>query len=342
MVNMYRVVSILLICFCLNATGQEFESFCAQYDVLSTIAGKGKIREKSKNGWESKFEGKEAIKAELSRPHFAMADRAGNIFIADKDANAIRKIDINGIITTVAGNGKLGFSGDGLATECRLSRPNGIWVQPNGTVFILDLGNDRIRKLDLKGQLITVFEDKKGISIGRGLYVNASEDSIFYCCNSEIRLWVKGKSPKTFSSSFSSLGNIVMNRTNELIATDRTKGSVYKIEMDGNKTLIAGKGTKHVVDGKNPLKEVRGVWPLEKGAYLLACHAGSKLWYLDSSGMLFEFLDGKDDHSHKGDGEHFQSKGNKVSEVRSVSIDHQGNIIICENDYGYIRKIRRK
>jgi len=339
---MFRTASILLFCCVLNVSGQEFKDFCSQYGELSTIAGKGKTREKSKNGWEAKFEGKIAIKAELSRPHYAMADKQGNIFIADKDANAIRKVDLNGIITTVAGTGKLGFDGDGLATEKRLSRPNGIWVQSDGTVFILDLGNDRIRKLDINGQLTTVFEDKKGISIGRGLYVCPSEDSIFYCCNSEIRLWVKGNEPKLFSDRFSSLGNIAMNNQNELVVTDRTRGSVYVIKMNGTKTLIAGKGTKHVVDGKNPLKEVRGVWVLENGAYLLGCHAGSKLWYLDSKGFLFEFLDGKDDHSHKGDGEHFQTKGNKVSEIRSVTIDHQGNIIICENDYGYIRKIKRK
>ena len=342
MVDRIRIVSILLFSCLLSVHGQEFEEFCAQYNVLSTISGKGKIREKSKNGWEEKFEGNDAKKAELSRPHFAMADKKGNIYIADKDANAIRKVDLEGIISTVAGTGKLGFNGDGIATECKLSRPNGLWVQPNGVVFILDLGNNRIRKLDLAGQLTTVFEDKNGISIGRGLYVNPSADSIFYSCSSEIRIWVKGNKPKLFMDGFSSLGNIVMNSNNQLVVTDRTKGSVYKIDMSGNKTIIAGKGTQHVIDGKNPLKEVRGVWPLDNGAYLLGCHAGSKLWYLNSKGMLFEFLDGKDDHSHKGDGEHFQTKGNKVSEIRSVTIDHQGNIIICENDYGYIRKIKKK
>lgn len=335
-----QILLVILGFVSLNGLGQSFEKFCEQYDILSTIAGKGKIREKSINGWEAKFEGQNATNTELSRPHFAMADEVGNIYVADKDANAIRKIDTLGTITTVAGNGKLGFSGDGKAVKSKLSRPNGIWVQPNGVIYILDLGNNRIRKVDLEGHLTTIFEDEKGISIGRGLYVSPSADSIFYCSSSEIRLWTKENGSAVFCKEFSMLGNIVMHN-NHLIATDRTKGAVYKIEMNGTRTLLAGKG-KHEVDGKNPLKGVRAVWPLDDGALLLGCHEGSKLWYLDSRDKLDEFLDGKDNHSHKGDGEHFQTKGNKVSEIRSVTLDYQGNIIICENDYGYIRKIRKK
>ena len=63
----------------------QFEEFCLKYDILSTIAGKGQIQEKGVNGWIAGYEGGSALAAELSRPHFAMADKAGNVFIADKE-----------------------------------------------------------------------------------------------------------------------------------------------------------------------------------------------------------------------------------------------------------------
>jgi hypothetical protein len=85
---------------------------------------------------------------------------------------------------------------------------------------------------------------------------------------------------------------------------------------------------------------VRGVWPLEElGGYFLATQAGSQLWYLDSGGRIHLFLDGHPDGAHSGDGMPYSVPGAKVSQIRSVTRDRMGNLLITEHDAGYVRRI---
>ena len=98
-----------------------------------------------------------AVNARLWDPQGVAVDGAGNLFIADSLNDRIRKVDASGTITTVAGTGELGFSGDGgPATSARLSRPNDVAVDGAGNLFIADSGNNRIRKVDATGTISTV------------------------------------------------------------------------------------------------------------------------------------------------------------------------------------------
>ena len=84
------------------------------------------------------------------------ADRAGNLFIADQNNNRIRKIAPNGTISTVAGTGVQGFSGDGgPALNAQLYVPTGVFADGAGNLYIADVGNQRIRKVDLSGIITT-------------------------------------------------------------------------------------------------------------------------------------------------------------------------------------------
>ena len=85
------------------------------------------------------------------------ADANGNIYIADITNNRIRKVDGNGIITTIAGTGQEGSSGDGgPAINAQLNRPEGVTVDSNGTVYIGDRKNYRVRKVDTNGIITAV------------------------------------------------------------------------------------------------------------------------------------------------------------------------------------------
>src|SRR5207247_6718847 len=84
-------------------------------------------------------------------------DGARNLFIADTSTNRIRKVSSDGIITTVAGNGSQGFSGDGgPAINAQLAGPNSVAVDSAGNLFILDFYNNRIRKVSSSGTITTV------------------------------------------------------------------------------------------------------------------------------------------------------------------------------------------
>ena len=102
-------------------------------------------------------DGNLAIDAQLINPKGLASDAEGNIYIADSGAHCIRKVDTEGIITTVAGKGTAGYSGDGgLATNAMLNGPRNVTVDAAGNIFIADYGNYRVRKVDTAGIITTV------------------------------------------------------------------------------------------------------------------------------------------------------------------------------------------
>jgi sugar lactone lactonase YvrE len=115
---------------------------------ISTVAGTG-------TGG-SAGDGHLATSAQLNHPTGVAVDSAGNIYVADNNSNRIRKFLPGGNISTVAGTGTLGFSGDGgLATSANLSFPYGIAVDSSGNIYISDNFN-RIRKFTVGGNILTV------------------------------------------------------------------------------------------------------------------------------------------------------------------------------------------
>ena len=280
-----------------------------------------------------------------------MADRAGNVYIADKDSHSILKVTPDGRIHTVAGTHVGGDNGDGPArgTDLQLNFPNGEWVRPDGTLYILDTGNGKVRKLDTNGVMTTLFTVSSGINIGRGLWVKDDESVCYFCSGTDLRKRVPGN-VSTLNNNFTELGNIAISAAGDIIATDRGDNKVYRVDTTGSnagsRTRIAGNGTTNaVINGTlaltNGLYGVRGVWPLPNGGYLLATHEGSQVLCLDPAGVIYVFVDGEAGNSHSGDGQWFHSPGPKISEVRSVTMDAQGNILITENDAGYVRKIEK-
>ena len=341
------IIMVLGIFVIKNSLYAKTDSFLESFNLLNTVAGKGGTGNGDENEWDEKYEGKPAIEAVLSRPHFTMADSVGNIYIADKNAHAIRKVDVNGIISTVAGTNEAGDGGDGLAVEQELNSPNGLWVNRKGEFYILDLGNSKIRKVDSKGNMVTLFKDDEGISLGRGLWLNDAEDTVWYSSGSRVKIWTENTGIGTYSDGFSALGNIVQDHSGYVVATDRSANLVYRINNDGTKTVIAGNGKKSgggvgLTALETAFYGVRGIWFVNNESYLLATHEGSRVWYIDNNGLVHLFLDGREgDEYHSGDGMHYRTEGYKVSEVRAVSIDYQGNVLVTENDCGYIRKVKK-
>ena len=104
-------------------------------------------------------DGGPALQASLNKPHEIRFDAAGNLYIADMVNNAIRRVDARTqIITTFAGTGKPGYSGDGgPANAAQLKQPHSIQFDPAGDLYICDIGNHVIRKVDMKTGRISTF-----------------------------------------------------------------------------------------------------------------------------------------------------------------------------------------
>jgi sugar lactone lactonase YvrE len=110
---------------------------------ISTIAGNGR------KGYDG--DGGPATESSLNLPHEIQFDPAGNLYIAERDNHAIRKVDAKtGLISTLAGTGAPGFFGDGgPASQARLRQPHSIALDSTGGLLICDVGNHRVRRVDL-------------------------------------------------------------------------------------------------------------------------------------------------------------------------------------------------
>ncbi|MFV0444658.1 MAG: hypothetical protein ACK5Q5_13895, partial [Planctomycetaceae bacterium] len=119
--------------------------------IASTVVGTG---EKGNSG-----DGGPATQARTTEPYEIRFDRDGNLFFVDMVAAVVRKVDAKtGVITTVAGTGKAGFSGDGgPAIQAELKQPHSIAFDGEGRLYICDIGNHRVRRVDLHSGVITTF-----------------------------------------------------------------------------------------------------------------------------------------------------------------------------------------
>ncbi len=132
-----------------------------QSGVITTVAGDGFTDPLTGLGRFS-GDGGQATDASLNQPHDVFVDGLGVIYIADRINHRIRKVDQSGILTTVAGSGAIGFSGggfsgdDGQATVASLNHPWGVFVDGSGIIYIADMNNNRIRKVDTSGIITTV------------------------------------------------------------------------------------------------------------------------------------------------------------------------------------------
>ena len=114
--------------------------------TIQTVAGSSAVGD-----------GGPALLAALNDAEGVAVDAAGNVFIADAADHRVRKVTIDGNISTVAGDGFPGFRGDGgPGVAARLNTPYGVVVDHTGTLYIADLGNNRIRKVTPDGVITTV------------------------------------------------------------------------------------------------------------------------------------------------------------------------------------------
>ena len=89
-------------------------------------------------------------------PHEIVFDARGHMYIAERDSHVVRKVDgTTGVISTLAGTGVAGFSGDsGPAAQAQLRQPHSIYIGPDDRLMICDIGNQRIRAVDLRTGII--------------------------------------------------------------------------------------------------------------------------------------------------------------------------------------------
>ncbi|MCD6013727.1 MAG: hypothetical protein K0Q79_3589, partial [Flavipsychrobacter sp.] len=197
--------------------------------IITSIAGSGPT---GIFGGGYSGDGGPATAARLNYPTGMAIDRSGNFYIADQFNNRVRKIDVSGIITTVAGTGVLGFSGDGgPATAAQLDHPCGIAFDPAGNMYITDYNNHRIRKMNTSG-VITTFSG--GSSAG-----------------------FAGDGGPASAALFHTPWGITADASGNVYVSDATNNRVRKIDASGIISTIAGTGTAGFLGDGGPAVTAR-------------------------------------------------------------------------------------
>jgi hypothetical protein len=367
------------------AFADEFTDLGTSLGTVANLAGKHQIATNDEFGvafnfWKPAFEGGPASAAELSNPHMSGADAFGNVYIADKAGQAILKITTDGNIHTFAGTHAAGFNGDGPApaTSLQINNPNGLYVFPNGTVYLLDPGNHRIRKVDLNGVMTTVVNDPDPAwyPSGRALWVSPAEDLIYYTHElavpspgtgvdgAVVKKWTPTGGIEVVCSKavgFRNPGNIAVHPiSGKLYVTDRAEDDgtrlavgLFRIDAPEVRSRITGNASNPLpFDGQSAatsfIDQTRAIAFLPNGSYFIGGHKDGNVWFVDTAGILHRYLRGRatKDYYNLTDGLQppltgFAPNGQEwYSQPRSLTIAPNGDLLVVCADSGFVFKVR--
>jgi len=294
--------------FC-EYTGQRIRKVTPD-GKITLIAGNGKV------GYTG--DGGPATEATFNLPHeLRFGPKRGNLFIVDMMNHAVRKIDTTtGIISTVVGTGKPGYTGDGgPADQAQLKNPHSIQFDANGDLFICDIGNSVIRKVDMKSHVITTIA-------GTGKPGDSPDGAP-----------VKGtpiKGPR--SIDFDAAGNLWF--------CTREGNQVLKLDLKADKiSIIAGNGKKGFTGNGGPAKLATLSGP--KG---VAFDTAGNAWIADTESHSIRMVDMKTGNLElkigtgvKGDGPDGDPLKCQLARPHGVFVDKDGSVYVGDSENHRVR-----
>ena len=277
-------------------------------NIITTVAGNGTYGFTGGGG--------AATSAELSSPNGVALDAAGNVFIADTYNQRIRKVDSRGIITTVAGNGALGYSGDGgAATNARLCAPTGASLDASGNLYIADAGNGRIRKVSAGGTITTVAGGGTASRLGDG-----------------------GAATK---ASLNMPAGVALDATGNMYIVDEDNNRMRKVDTNGIITTVAGNGTAGFSGDGGAATNASLIYPGgvavdAAGNLYIADSGNNRIRKVDTNGMITTVA-GNGTAGFSGDGGAATNASLYVP--LGLALDAFGNLYVADRDNQLIRKV---
>jgi sugar lactone lactonase YvrE len=264
-------------------------------------------------------DGGKATEARLNVPAGLAFDKSGNLYIADRNNNRIRKVDTSGTITTIAGTRTAGFSGDGgLATQAQLNLPSGVALDGKGNIFISDRSNNRIRVIDSKGKIRTYAgSGNDGFSGDNGPALKASIDRPF---------------------------GIALDRKGNLYIADRRNNRVRKVNTQGIITTVAGDGGYFMMGDNGPAYRASiagptGVVVDDQGTLYIADRENNRIRAVDSQGMISTVV-GTGQQDYNGDSE--VARDTNLHLPFGVALNPDGKLLVVDRSHYRIRSIDLK
>lgn len=282
-------------------------------NVITTVAGNG---QKGYSG-----DGGPATKASLNQPYEVRFDKAGNMYFVEMPNHVVRRVDRRtGIITTIAGTGKAGFSGDGgPATKAEFRQPHSIQFDPQGRLLICDIGNHRVRRLDLTTGIVGTWlgtGEKKPTPDGaplEGTPVNG---------------------PRA----------IDLDPQGNLYLALREGNAVYKVDLKNNQFVhLAGTGEKgyepNAADArKAKLSGPKGIaWSPDGGVYIADTESHT-IRRIDLKTRAIKTIVGTGERGNGPDGPGLQCQ---TSRPHGVFVDKKGVLFIGDSEAHRVRRVAK-
>ncbi|HPA16343.1 MAG TPA: SMP-30/gluconolactonase/LRE family protein [Verrucomicrobiae bacterium] len=295
-------------------TGNHAIRRVAPDGTITTVAGCGR---KGYSG-----DGGPATQAELNEPYEIRFDRAGNMFFVEMQNHVVRRVDARTkVISTVAGTGKAGFGGDGgPATKAEMKAPHSIQFGPDGALYICDIGNHRIRKVDMRTGAISTFA-------GTGERQPTADGA------------------KIAGAPLNGPRAIDFDARGDMWLALREGNRVFRVEMRAGRIRhVAGTGKTGFTGNGGPAKEAtlsgpKGIAVGPDGNVYLADTESHSVRMIDVKKGTLELVAGT---GQPGDGPDGDPLACQMNRPHGIFVDADGSIFIGDTQAHRVRVIRAK
>jgi uncharacterized protein (TIGR03437 family) len=315
---------------------------------IATVAGNGTA---SYSG-----DGGAATDAQFNGPWDVTVDAQGNLFVSDSGNHRIRKVSTDGTVTTVAGNGTAGFSGDGgPALSAQLNFPRGLAVDTRGNLFIADYANRRVRKVAPDGTITTVAGTGAiGYDGDGGQATKAALQPFFLALDEVGTLYVSDPSGpvrkvtqdgtiSTVAVLYSSPWGVAADGQGNLFVADNEHYGVVKVPVGGTITTVAGIGKEGYSGDGGPATSAELSYPLSGlaldrfGDLFIADQYNRRVRKVFPSGMITTVA-GNGVYGYSGDGG--AAAGAQIFTPQGMAADAQGNVYVVDSDQNAVRRLQ--
>lgn len=283
--------------------------------TISTIAGTGTA---SLSG-----DGGPATAATISKPYGITINASGELLFSDMFNYRIRKINSSGIISTIAGSYP-GYSGDGgAATAAYLNNPAGIALDGSGNLYVTDLNNANVRKINTSGIITTV----------AGVY--------HYSWYGFMNGWYNGDGIAATAAFLNHPSGVMTDGSGNIYIADKSNDRLRKVNTSGTISTLAGMGNPGYSGDGGAATAAQLLWPKamcfdHSGNLYVADQANHCIRKITPAGIITTIC-GIIHFGYDGDG--WPATAARLYNPSSIAIDRTGNIFIADRDNRAIRKI---
>jgi cysteine-rich repeat protein len=291
-------------------------------------------------------DGEPATAVSLSSPSGVAVDSLGRVLIADSFHNSVRRVDVDGTITTLAGGGAAGYSGDGSpATTALLSFPTGVAVDSAGRVAIADNGNNAVRRIELDGTITTVvggLSSPGGVAIdgtGAVLATDTGHHKILRIDSAGTVTTIAGTGTPGFagdgfaatSADIQLPRGVAVDGLGRIVIADTGNNRIRRVATDGTISTIGGDGSSTTLN--HPI----GVATDSSQRVVIGDSQNHRILRIELDGSFTSIAGITGSAGFAGDGGTATSA--QLSGPQGVAVDGLGRILVADVTFSHVRRI---